>query len=472
MSTGADGVLTAVWRPEVAAVSLVVDGAGWGSGVARNLIPNPSFEVGVAGVTAGAGATVARFSTARPERVGDYLLGVSVAGVTAPAWARQIVPVSGVDGQWVAFSALVGRSSGVSHARIIARCHDAGGASLGEIISPYLTLRNQNLDRLTVSRQIPVGTASIQCFVWLYGAASSATPPQDGTILTDAWQAVIASTEADALAQVAEYFDGSTPSTDRTTYTWDSTPHASPSTRTSAPITHITIHRLVAGQPDTPVRGADHVPAIDGYWTGTDHEQPLRSTVTYQATGHTATGAQVLSSTVTVSTDGVAHGIWLKAAGHPNLTTRLGLVERGARSSVTQGGVYNIAGGRGIAVAAAAGREGDTLSLRLRAESTAELTAALTLLDEHRIVLIQAVGTVRPLPDAWWYVSAVEDALVSQADRTDLWDVTLNLTRTGIPAGGGQGVIGWSWDDVEATYATWNDVEAAYATWFDLERGA
>lgn len=240
----------------------------------------------------------------------------------------------------------------------------------------------------------------------------------------------------------------------------------------SSAVVDVRIMRYVAGEPDVPVRGADRVPAVGGYWTGSDHEQPLGSSVTYQAIGYTAAGAQVLSSMVTVSTDGAPHGIWLKAAGRPNLTCRLGLVERGARSSVTQGGVYNIVGGRGIAVAAAAGREGDTLSLRLRAESTAELTAALALLDERRIVLIQAVGTVRPLPDAWWYVSAVEDALVSQADRADLWDVTLALTRTGVPAGGGQGVIGWSYAAVAATYATYADLAAARDSYFDLARGA
>lgn len=240
----------------------------------------------------------------------------------------------------------------------------------------------------------------------------------------------------------------------------------------SSAVVEVRVMRLVAGEPDVPVRGADRVPAVGGYWAGSDHEQPLGSSVTYQAIGFTAAGATVLSSMVTVSTEGAAHGIWLKAAGRPNLTTRLGLVEVGELGSATQGGVYNVVGGRGIAVAAAAGREGDTLSLTVRAASVADLEAVDALLDEHRVLLIQPIARVRPFRPGWWFVSAVSTSLEVQVDRSDSWLIALSLTRTGVPAGGGQGVIGWSWAAVTATYPTWTAAMAAHPTWFDLTRGA
>lgn len=240
----------------------------------------------------------------------------------------------------------------------------------------------------------------------------------------------------------------------------------------SSAVVEVRIERRVAGESVVPVRGADRVPAVGGYWVGTDHEQPLESSVTYQAIGYTAAGAQVLSAMVTVSTSGAPHGIWLKAPGKPNLTVRLGMVERGTRSSTTQGGVYNIAGGRGVAVAAASGRDGDTMTLRVRPRSTAELESALALLDEHRVLLIQPVAVIRPFRDAWWFVSSVEEALLTQADRADYWDITLNLTRVGVPAGAGQGVVGWSYAAVAGTYATYAALKAAKASYFDVARGA
>ena len=232
-----------------------------GAVLRRNLVPNPSFEEGIDGVASGGGATVSRTGgSMRPERVGSYMLSVAIAGATSPTWARQIVPVSGVDGQWVAFSALVGRSVSVSHARIMARCVDAGGANLGDALSPYLTLPSTNLDRLTVSRQIPVGTVNIQFFLWFYGAAS-VTPPQDGTALTDGWQATIAPTEAAALAQVEPYFDGSTAPEPHRYVAWAGAPHASSSTERILPDA-ATWPARAPGRGDPPVVGDDRTETL------------------------------------------------------------------------------------------------------------------------------------------------------------------------------------------------------------------
>lgn len=236
-------------------------------------------------------------------------------------------------------------------------------------------------------------------------------------------------------------------------------------------VVEVRMMRLVAGEPDVPVRGADRVPAVGGYWVGSDHEMPLGSSIAYQAIGYTSAGVAVLSSMVTVSTEGARHGIWLKVAGRPNLSVcTVGRAVDGPTSE-TQGGVYDIAGGFGVAVASASGINADRLTLTIGSVDAAQEQSIRAVLSAHRVLLIQDCGH-DTIPSGWYFVSSV-----SRAPRDLLYLLpgrvhTLTLTRTGVPAGAGQGVIGWSWDAVAATYATWDDVEAAYATWFDLERGA
>lgn len=236
-------------------------------------------------------------------------------------------------------------------------------------------------------------------------------------------------------------------------------------------VVEVRLMRLVAGETDVPVRGADRVPAVGGYWVGSDHEMPLGPSITYQAIGYTSAGVAVLSSMVTVSTEGAPHGIWLKVAGRPNLSVcTVGRAVDGPTSE-TQGGVYDIAGGFGVAVASASGINADRLTLTVGSTDATQEQSIRAVLSAHRVLLIQDCGH-DTIPSGWYFVGSV-----SRAPRDPLYLLpgrvhTLSLTRTGVPAGAGQGVIGWSWDAVAATYATWADVEAAYATWFDLERGA
>jgi len=236
-------------------------------------------------------------------------------------------------------------------------------------------------------------------------------------------------------------------------------------------VVEVRIMRLVAGQPDVPVRGADRVPAIAGFWVGSDHEQPLHSTVVYQAVGWTAAGAQVVSSMVTVDTTGAPHGIWLKAAGRPNLTVCTVGRSVDGPTSHTQGGVYDVVGGTGVAVASVAGVQADRVTMTVGSLTVEQETAIRALLTTTRILLVQDCGH-DVIDSGWYYVDSVQRAPRDPQHLLPGRNHTLSLTRTGIPAGGGQGVVGWSWAAVEASYATWADVEAAYPTWFDLERGA
>ena len=236
-------------------------------------------------------------------------------------------------------------------------------------------------------------------------------------------------------------------------------------------VVSVRIERRVAGESVVPVRGADRVPAVGGYWVGTDHEQPLESSVTYRAIGYTAAGAQVLSAMVTVSTSGAPHGIWLKAAGQPNLTVRT--VGRGADgpTSETQGGVYDIVGGVGVAVASAAGVNADRLTITIGSLDAAQEQSIRAVLSAHRVLLIQDCGH-DVIPSGWYFVSSVSRAPRDARYLAPGRNHTLALTRTGVPAGAGQGVVGWSYAAVAATYATYAALKAAKATYFDVARGA
>lgn len=238
-----------------------------------------------------------------------------------------------------------------------------------------------------------------------------------------------------------------------------------------SPVATIRIVRRIAGEADMVVRGVDRVTAVGGYWIGSDIEMPLGAPVSYIVDGYGPTGALVASAHVTVTTDGAGRGVWLKAAGQPNATVRLGLVEVGSITSETQGGVYDIVGGTGVAVGAAGGLNAERFSITVRAMTTSELDAALRTL-ATRILLIQPLARVRPFPSGWYFVESVSRTRANQVDGDETVDLALSVVRTGMPAGVGQGIAGVSWGSVMGTYGDWEQVTDDVATWFALGRGA
>ena len=236
-------------------------------------------------------------------------------------------------------------------------------------------------------------------------------------------------------------------------------------------VVEVRIMRLVAGEEDVPVRGADRVTAIDGYWLGTDHEMlELGSSITYQAIGYTAAGSQVPSSRVTVSTEGAPHGVWLKVAGQPNLSVCAAARSVDGPASDTQGGVYDVVGGRGVAVASVAGINAERLTLTVGTRDAGHEHSLRAVLEAHRVLLIQDCGH-DVIPPGWYFVSSV-----SRAPRDPKYLLpgrihTLSLTRTGIPAGGGQGVVGWDFAALAATYPDFATIASEYSSFFDVARG-
>lgn len=235
-------------------------------------------------------------------------------------------------------------------------------------------------------------------------------------------------------------------------------------------VASITVTRSVPGVPTIGVRGIDRLSVVGGYFIGSDPEAPLDSSATYSVTGFSAAGAVVKTASVTVDTSGAACGAWLKVAGHPNLTTHTVLRDVGDVESSTQGGVYDVAGGGGIAVAEVAGVNADRFALTIGSLSTQQTNAIRAVLEHHRIVLIQSC-VHEPFDSGWYFVEKSNRALRGGTALLPGRDFTLSLVGTGIPSGAGQGIAGWSWASVMGTYPTWADLQAAESSWFDLMQG-
>lgn len=236
-------------------------------------------------------------------------------------------------------------------------------------------------------------------------------------------------------------------------------------------VASITITRSVPGVPAIGVRGIDRLPVVGGFFVGSDSEVPLDSAVRYAATGYSEAGAVVKTSSVTVDTSGAACGAWLKVAGHPNLTTHTVLRDVGEVESSTQGGVYDVAGGGGIAVAEVAGVNADRFTLTIGSLTTQQTNAIRAVIEHHRIVLIQSCSH-EPFDSGWYFVESAKRALRGQLATIPGRNFTLSLVGTGIPSGAGQGIAGWSWASVMGTYPTWAALMAAEDSWFDLMQGA
>lgn len=196
----------------------------------RNLIPNPSFEVDLSGWTIN-GATLAR-TTTYPLMWGGLRAGSAIAQADATGSstimdmlqdASKSIPV--VADQWIAVAALVATDSGVT-VRSQVRFTGAATTTLG---SPYVPATFYAGTRLVSAFQVPAGATAAQ--VGIRGYSGSATPlPAGARMWSDAFISATAATEAEALAQVQTYFDGSTAPEPGRYVAWDGPAHGSSST--------------------------------------------------------------------------------------------------------------------------------------------------------------------------------------------------------------------------------------------------
>lgn len=240
-----------------------------------------------------------------------------------------------------------------------------------------------------------------------------------------------------------------------------------------SPVEQITIVRQVAGLADIPVRGIDRIPVVGGTFIGSDSEAPLGVPVTYVLTGLDADGDLVKTVTVTTSTTGAAAGIWVKVPGRPSMTVRVRGRELGEIQSDTIGGTYQIIGGGTIAQTTAqwGGIAADRGKIGLTTDRGQHTAALQDVLNHGRVLLLQPVGTT-DLPEGWYYVASVRRWNPGEFEEfAERW-WSLDIERTEVPAGEGQGIPGVTWQAVAENYLTWGDVLASVDSWFDLQRGA
>ena len=205
-----------------------------------NLIKNPSFETGTTGVSKSTVITLSQTTFASTLVSGSNALQIAIgASATINTYVYQNADnITG--GQWVAFATNVRWSSGSRYFKTMIRWIDSGGS--------YTTLDQPNIvlpitqgvnnssggSRYIISGQAPSDAVKAQCLIYFYDDAAATVPPVDTSAWSsDAWHAAAAATQAEALAAVAAYYDGSTTDTADYDYAWTGTAHNSTSTATT-----------------------------------------------------------------------------------------------------------------------------------------------------------------------------------------------------------------------------------------------
>lgn len=204
--------------------------------VATNYAANPSFEVdGTSGWALSSCTLTRQTSPSRPGQEGPYIARLTVASPTGSVYAGTmpgVMPVA--PGQWVGASILSSRSTGATHARVSIQWYN--GASAGSLVhSAVFALNPTAMERNAVVAQAPEGVTTARLLFYPLNSATGGTPP-DGNTLIDGAMLTVAPTEAEALAVVTDFFDGSSPTRDlpgdvRYVHGWTAAANASPSTR-------------------------------------------------------------------------------------------------------------------------------------------------------------------------------------------------------------------------------------------------
>lgn len=200
----------------------------------RNLVLNPSFEVNLDYWAPGSTTTTGIDRTEREGRfpdlhAGGWCMRVSRVGGTTTPWASSETDSAPVAGRFVAWSVWFDADEPHLVGRVQLQARDASGSVVGTFNAPVDEV--QGGYRFVVSGEVPGEAAYFRLVTFLQEAELGEALFVDGAHIA------FADTEAEALAAVADYFDGDTPEhrTDNIIYryAWEGTPHASPSTETA-----------------------------------------------------------------------------------------------------------------------------------------------------------------------------------------------------------------------------------------------
>lgn len=246
--------------------------SGIGALARTNLVPNPSFENGISGVSKAGAITLTQTAYAPMVASGSQALSISIgAGAGIYSYVLQNVPAS--EGDWLAFTAMLRWSGGSRYARQTIQWKTGSGNIKDQGPIEYGVNNSLGGVKKLHSAQAPAGTTSADLIIYFYDDAAGAVAPASGsTWSTDSWLAVLGTSKAEAEARAATYFDGDTGGM---ATRWTGTPGGSPSeeysvdntgaldfgTATSDGIARLTNH----GTAESPVRLTVHGPADNGF---------------------------------------------------------------------------------------------------------------------------------------------------------------------------------------------------------------
>lgn len=206
-----------------------------------NLVKNPSFEVDFSGWAGGTGDVLARSNAAAwTNKASQYVAQVTSAGNSPYVLLEQTdadaIPVVG--GQWVgvrlwaAVDNTANNPAGVPfqlRTRLRFGTLAEGLSYLDSGFETWATFYTGRLDTLVV--QVPAGKSQLRVGVQMFTGSTGTNASTASRLWVDGVIAVIADTQAAALAALDPYFDGDTPTAAGSllTHAWTGTPNASTS---------------------------------------------------------------------------------------------------------------------------------------------------------------------------------------------------------------------------------------------------
>lgn len=240
------------------------------------------------------------------------------------------------------------------------------------------------------------------------------------------------------------------------------------STWATVPAT-VTVTRQASGEASETVRGLIGKAVVGGYLVATDHEMPLGASVTYTIVGMDSSGTSLASASASVATTVTATGVWVKAPGRPDLSILCQPASLGEITSTTVGGVYQVLGGEGVAVAQYSGVAPESFQLVLRTDKGADTDSLRKLLKDYRVVLLQPVG-VDDMDPGWYFTGQANRSNPGGFNDFAFRYTTLTPVASRVPAGSSGGSV-WTYAALADTYATYDDVKAAFGSYFALAQG-
>ncbi|MBP5918786.1 hypothetical protein F3K34_44220 [Streptomyces sp. LBUM 1486] len=219
-----------------------------------------------------------------------------------------------------------------------------------------------------------------------------------------------------------------------------------------------------------PVRSGNLAWAVEGIGQAYDHEAPLGVAVAYTATPLYADGTWGPSTSlaVTVPAPAVAQtkDLWIKSLETPGLSMRVMLMPAQGTTSAARMDSAPRSGSPYTAVAYdTAGAPSESVSVDVLAADIVQFRQLI-----RSGVLLAQVRPGYQIPDRYFVPGDVGEKPTGKLGATGGYTVTFDITPIERPDTGGQPMAapGWSYDAVEAAFATYDAVTASYATYAAL----